>query len=276
MAVVIAPEGFDGFLSLYTRRGLRTPGGLPVASVTVFYHLGAIVSLVFGGIYIERLAPSSQSRAVILLLILGCLAVAMLMPLAHTGEELLVDSMFLADGARTVFFFIGLGFGYPFFVTVPTFAMNFGGEHSGLAIQAITTIQLGLCSVFVALVGIFANQSWVIVTAILLGFAYSSLFFMMLFHFFEWRTKQRLAHQRIQDALTQILHRDKNRKSIVAFEEEEYEKYRLARRSDSMHHNSSKARSIFATIMFLTLVVAMFVSNYYSQLADQYAVAAEV
>ena len=136
---------------------------------------------------IERLNRPTQARAGLLLMLVGVIGVASLVYVTEIAELVLASDI---NASRTCFFVIGLGFGYPYFVTVKSFALHFGGEQSALVIQTISLFGFAVCASFVALASVFAcSTKWTFVILMVLGFSIAALLAMFGFHLVEWKSK---------------------------------------------------------------------------------------
>lgn len=192
MAVTITGEGFDGFISMFTRKALFVDTGFGVALVSIFLHIGAIVSLLLGGSIIEALNRPSQARMVLALMALGCVGLGGLSAATLT----LVRN---DDADRVCFFCIGMGFGYPYYVVVSKFALHYGGEHAAMVTQTIALFGYAVCAVVVTFIGVIVLQedSWYYVIVMLLVFGIVGWFAMFVYNLLEWQKKAKNAQDRV-------------------------------------------------------------------------------
>ena len=273
MAVGAAGEGFEGLQSLFTGKVLHIPRGLPSASVTVFFHLGSILSLVIGGIFIERLSRPSQSRVVLLMMTTSCFASIGLIALTATAQNIVSPSDELAAGARSVYFFLGFGLGYPFFVTVQKFAMNFGGSHAGLVSQTLGLFATAVCAIANGAFGAVASRSFPAIAVILTIFLSLGWFCMLLFDFFEWLAKIKLKHFYLAEAVVRVFHhqhidedRLRRKRLLLQANEQSFSKdigLLLSRRPDATYRGLSLLWSAFTFSLAVLVVCSLFLSYYW-------------
>lgn len=136
MAVTCSVEGLQAFLTLYFFNGLHLSSQIASQSAMVL-PLGVALSLIVGGLWIERLDRPSQADVVIYMLLFGAIAAMILLILTSSAESLLSQNV-LADttgylvGVIIAIFLIGLCIGYAFNVPVTTFAVSsqFASETS--------------------------------------------------------------------------------------------------------------------------------------------------
>jgi len=291
MSVAIAWEGFEGLQSLFTSRALHIPSGFTTGSVTIMVHIGAITSLILGGWFVEKFTRPGQARFVLIMIAIACIAQLGLVGLVAEieGAGITVPTPRYAPQARAVNFFIGLGLGYPFFVTVPKFAMNFGGKHSALVTQALSLFALAVCAIAHTIFGVFAARSWTTVVAILFLFTLAALIAMLLFDFFEWKTKHERKIAEIEHALAHLLSAQTakiaktalRRKSSSQPPEAQVGEFRdicpmesiphgdddghLDKRHDATHVGLHYLWTAFTFSIAMTVIVAFFVSYYWAE-----------
>lgn len=191
MAASITGEGFEGFLSVFIRKSLGTDSGMATAQVAIFLHLGAIASLILGGVFVEALDRPSQSRIVLCAMGIGCLGlVGLLVTTGHDDDD---------HAARTSFFCLGLGFGYPFYVTVSKFAIHYGGEHAAMVTQTIALFSYAVCAILASCIGIIVlveNGSWYYCIVMLLVLGVAGWMAMLLYDFLQWEKKTKQTRER--------------------------------------------------------------------------------
>ncbi|KAH9254082.1 hypothetical protein BASA81_007957 [Batrachochytrium salamandrivorans] len=242
MAASITGEGFEGFLSVYIRKSLGTDSGMATSLVAIFLHLGAIASLIIGGVFIEALDRPSQSRLVLCGMAVGCLGlVGLLITTGHRDDH----------AARTSFFCLGLGFGYPFYVTVSKFAIHYGGEHAAMVTQTIALFSYAVCAILASCIGIVVlveNGSWYYCIVMLLLLGVGGWTAMLLYDFLQWEKKAKQTRERVY----RLVYKHLFMQNIQA----------VAHRFDSTafsHRHKSTMYSVLATGFMLSAFVLAFV-----------------
>jgi sugar phosphate permease len=129
MAVVVSTEGFEAFLTLFYFNGLHVKSAV-ASQAAIVLPLGVTVSLLFGGIVLERLDKPSKADAVIFMLLITVIAAFALLGVTAGAEGLAANnptadaSGYLA-GALIAIFCLGASMGYSYFVPISTFAVRF-------------------------------------------------------------------------------------------------------------------------------------------------------
>jgi len=167
-------------------------------------------SLIAGGILVQTfVAGQKQTQFVLLSLSLACLASGALIGLTASSSATTTTTRTttFAWAGRVVYFLVGFGLGYPYFVTVPKFAIRFGGAFSGLVIQILSLFALAVCAAVDGAIGILVTRasSWTVAASLVFAFTVVALGAMSVLAFFEWRARFKLKQLNLQAALREMM-----------------------------------------------------------------------